>query len=277
MEAMAGTLYLVATPIGNLKDISFRAVETLRSVDLIACEDTRHSLKLLNHFGIKKNLVSYHEHNERERTEELLERLRKGESVAVISDAGTPGINDPGFVFVEKAIESGVKVVSVPGPVAYVNAVVVSGLPTDSIFFGGFLPSKKGERRRRLEEVRGIPATLTFYESPHRMAASLADCLDILGDRRAAVARELTKIHEEVVHGTLKELKDHFSDAKAKGEFVLVIDRAGESEGHEKAGTIVERVRDLEQAGVDPKAALKTAAKEFGISRSEAYRQIHTS
>jgi 16S rRNA (cytidine1402-2'-O)-methyltransferase len=274
---MAGTLCLVATPIGNLQDISFRAIETLKTVDLIACEDTRHSLKLLNHFGIAKKLISYHEHNERERTGELIERLLKGESVAIVSDAGTPGINDPGYVIVQAAIEAGVRVVPVPGSVAYVNAVIVSGLPTDSIFFGGFLPSKKGERRRRLEEVKNIPGTLAFYESPHRIAGSLADCLDILGDRRAAVARELTKLHEEIVRGSLKQLKDRFSGASPKGEFVLVIDRAGEEQSSERTGTLAERVGELEASGVDPKTALKTAAKEFGVSRSEAYRQLQSS
>jgi 16S rRNA (cytidine1402-2'-O)-methyltransferase len=270
-------LYLVATPIGNLQDVSFRAIEILKSVDLIACEDTRHSLKLLNHYGISKKLISYHEHNERERAAELVERLQKGESVAVISDAGTPGINDPGYVIVQVAVASGVQVVSIPGPVAYVNAVIVSGLPTDSIFFGGFLPSKKGERRKRLEDVKNVPATLAFYESPHRIAKSLADCVEVLGDRRAAVARELTKLHEEIVRGTLNELTERFSDASVKGEFVLVIDRAGDETNSVHAVTLTERVAELEASGLDAKAALKRAAKEFGVSRSEAYRQLHGS
>lgn len=274
---MAGTLYLVATPIGNLQDISTRAIETLRKVDLIACEDTRHSLKLLNHYGISKKLISYHEHNERERAAELIERLQSGESVAVISDAGTPAINDPGFLLVQRAIESGIQVVPVPGPVAYVNAVIVSGLPTDSIFFGGFLPSKKGDRRKRLAEVKDVPATLAFYESPHRVIGSLADCLDVLGDRQAAAVRELTKLHEEIVRGTLKELTAHFSAANPKGEFVLVIDRAGEGPKTERHATLVERVRELEAAGMDPKAALKAAAREFGLGKSEAYRQMQSS
>lgn len=271
---MPGTLYLVATPIGNLSDISFRALETLKNVDLIACEDTRHSQKLLNHYGIAKKLISYHEHNERDRAAEIIETLRKGENVAVVSDAGTPAINDPGYLLVQKAIESGVGVVSIPGPVAYVNAVIISGVPTDSIFFGGFLPSKKSERRKRLDEVKGIPTTLAFYESPHRISRSLIDCLEILGDRRAAVARELTKLHEEVRRGTLKELADHFSDANIRGEFVLVIDRAGENAAVTDVDTLADRVRELETSGLDRKSALKAAAKEFGISRSEAYRRL---
>ncbi len=271
---MSGKLYLVATPIGNLADMSFRAVEVLKSVDLIACEDTRHSLKLLNHFSISKSLVSYHEHNERERTAEILRELAAGRSVALISDAGTPGINDPGEYLVREAVNAGIEVVPVPGPVAFVNAAVVSGLPGDSIFFGGFLPSKKGERQRRLEEVKDIPATVAFYESPHRLTRSLADCLAVLGDRRAAVARELTKMHEEVIRGTLSELAAHFSDASPRGEFVLVIDRSGDEERRPAGVDLNERVRELEDSGLDPKAALKAAAKEFGIGKSEAYRRL---
>ncbi len=272
---MTGTLYLVATPIGNLADISLRAIETLKAVDVIACEDTRHSRKLLNHYGISKKLISYHKRNERERSAELIERIRAGELVAVISDAGTPGINDPGYVLVSEAVAAGLPVVAVPGPAAFVTAAVVSGLPTASIFFGGFLPSRKGERRRRLEQVRGIPATLVFYESPHRLAASLADCLEILGDRMAAVARELTKLHEEISRGTLAELSKRFAAANVKGELILVIDRAsGEKMLVESAETLGERVQQLESGGMDRKAALKAAAKEFGLSRSEAYRRL---
>lgn len=272
---MTGTLYLVATPIGNLADISFRAIETLKAVDIIACEDTRHSRKLLDHYGISKKLISYHAHNERERAAELIERIKAGDSVAVISDAGTPGINDPGSVLVCEAAAAGLPVVAIPGPAAFVTAVTASGLPTDSIFFGGFLPSRKGERRRRLEEVRDIPATLVFYESPHRLGASLADCLETLGDRKAAVARELTKLHEEISRGTLAELSERFAADKIKGELVLAIDRAsGKAIPAETVETLAERVRQLESGGMDRKAALKAAAKEFGFSRSEAYRRL---
>src|SRR5215213_6870090 len=172
---MNGTLYLVATPIGNLQDITFRAVETLKSVDVIACEDTRHTKKLLNHFGIANKLVSYHEHNESERAEELVEVLKSGSSVAIVSDAGTPGICDPSFRLVGRAIEVGASVVPVPGAVAFVNAIAASGLPTDTIVFAGFLPSKKGDRRKRLEDLAVIPATLSFYESPRRIAAAILD------------------------------------------------------------------------------------------------------
>lgn len=270
---MPGTLYLVATPIGNLQDITFRALETLRTVDLIACEDTRHTLKLLNHFRISNRLISYHEHNEMERAEEFVDKLLMGESIAVVSDAGTPGICDPAFRIVQRAIEIGADVVSIPGSVAFVNAVVASGLATDSIFFGGFLPSKKGDRRKRLEETRDIPATVAFYETPHRLQRSLADCAEILGDRRAAIAREITKLHEEIARGTLSELIERFSAAeRIKGEIVIIIDRADGPrpvEFSEKA--LSARIRDLEKEGLNSKAALKKAAKEFGLSKSEAY------
>lgn len=272
---MPGTLYLVATPIGNLADISHRAIETLKNADVILCEDTRHSRKLLDHYGISKKLVSYHEHNEAERAAELVAEMIKGWNVAVISDAGTPGINDPGSVIVEQAISAGIRVESIPGAAAFVSAAVISGLPTDAIFFGGFLPSKKGERQRRLLEVRDVPATLVFYESPHRLARSLADCSEVLGNRRAAAARELTKLHEEVVRGTLDELAARFSDASIKGEFVLVIDRRGNADDLPEPGlTLAARVGQLEAEGMDHKAALKAAAREFGLSRSEAYRQL---
>ena len=275
---MPGTLYLVATPIGNLTDISFRAVETLKSVDVIACEDTRHSRKLLDHYGIAKKLVSYHEHNEKGRAEELVRMILDGTDAAVISDAGTPGINDPGHAVVVAAVEAGLRVVSIPGPVAFVNAGLVSGLPTDSIFFGGFLPSRTGERQRRLAKLLDVPATLVFYESPHRLANSLADCRKVLGARRAAVVRELTKMHEEIVRGTLDELAAHYSGASAKGEFVLVIAQsAGPDETAETEISLAARVAELESSGMDNKAALKAAAKEFGLSRSEAYRQLQMS
>jgi 16S rRNA (cytidine1402-2'-O)-methyltransferase len=274
-KAMPGTLYLVATPIGNLQDMSARAIATLLEVDLIACEDTRHTRKLLNHFEISRKLVSYHEHNEAERAEGLISLLTDGKSVAIVSDAGTPGINDPGFVIVRAAIEAGLSVVPIPGPVAFINALIASGLPTDTFFFGGFLPAKKGDRVRRLTELANIPGTLIFYEAPHRLAASLVDCAGVLGDRPAAVARELTKLHEEIVRGTLLSLSERFSTAKPRGEIVLVIDRNRDTvSGPIGNKTIVERIVELEGSGVDRKTALKTAAKEFGLSKPEAYRLV---
>jgi 16S rRNA (cytidine1402-2'-O)-methyltransferase len=274
---MTGTLYLVATPIGNLQDITFRALEILRTVDVIACEDTRHTQKLLNHFSIKNRLVSYHEHNETSRAGELAEMLKDGKSVAVVSDAGTPAVCDPSFRIVEKANEIGAPIVPIPGAVAFVNALIVSGLPTDAVFFGGFLPSRKSERIRRLEEVRDIPATLVFYESPHRIEKSLADALEVLGDRRAAIARELTKLHEETIRGHLSEIFSKVAGNPLKGELVLLFDRKSNISKRldvNKAGTLKSRLTELESEGTERKAALKKLAKEFGLSRSEVYRRL---
>jgi 16S rRNA (cytidine1402-2'-O)-methyltransferase len=271
---MLGTLYLVATPIGNLRDITFRAVEILKTADLIACEDTRHTRKLLTHYGISNRLVSYHEHNEHERAEELAARLEEGKSIAVVSDAGTPAVCDPSFRIVQKAHEIGARVVSIPGAAAFLSALIISGLPTDSMFFGGFLPSKKSERQKRLAEVREIPATLIFYETPHRLAKSLADCAEVLGDRKAVVARELTKLHEETIRGNLTELAENFSEKSVKGEIVLVIDREENQSLKSEVQSpksLALRVQELEK-DFDHKTALKKAAKEFGLPRSEAYR-----
>jgi len=278
---MPGTLYLVATPIGNLKDITLRALDVLREVDLIACEDTRHTQKLLNHFAIKNKTISYHDHNEGTRAPELIARLLNGDSIAVVSDAGTPAIADPGFRLVQTAVEAGIDVVPIPGAVAFVTAVAASGLSTDSIYFGGFLPARKGDRQKRLRECAEIPATLVFYEAPHRIAKSLLDCAEVLGDRKAAVARELTKLHEEIARGSLTELARRFTGSPTKGEIVLIIDRSheGKSDAFRRSPdnaetTLQQRVGALQQQGLDKKAALKAAAKEFGLTRSEAYRRL---
>ena len=273
---MPGTLYLVATPIGNLKDISQRALEILQSVDVIACEDTRHTSKLLNAYGISKKLISYHEHNEASRADELIGRILNGESIALVSDAGTPAISDPGFRIVRKAYENDIDVIPIPGPVAFVNAAIVSGLPTDQLFFGGFLPSKKGERRKYLQSIASIPATLVLYESPHRLDKTLADCAEVLGDRKCAVVRELTKLHEEVMAGTLKDLAAKFSAANPKGEIVLVIDRAADlAASPADSDDLADLVARFEDAGDDRRAALKRAAKTLGLTRSEAYRRLN--
>lgn len=266
---------MVATPIGNLQDMTFRAVEILRTVDIIACEDTRHSIKLLNHFRISNKLVSYHDHNENERSDELIDKILAGSSVALISDAGTPAISDPGHVIVTAAIGAGIDVVPIPGASAFVNAAIASGLPAGSLFFGGFLPAKKGERRRRLEEVAGIPATLVFYESPHRIAGSLADCTEILGSRQAVVARELTKLHEEFVRGSLSELSKKAPERLSKGELVILIDGPSDNVvADDVIDRLGERYRELIAGGMDHKESLKKAAKEFGVKRAEAYRQL---
>jgi 16S rRNA (cytidine1402-2'-O)-methyltransferase len=273
-----GELFIVATPIGNLGDITQRALRVLREVDLIACEDTRHTRKLLNHFAIDTKTISYHKHNERERAEELCELLESGKRVALVSDAGTPLINDPGYRIVTAAIDRGISVVPVPGPVAFIAALAASGLPTDEFFFSGFLPARAHARRAKLEELRSIRATLVFYEAPHRIAAALKDAADVLGNRRAVVARELTKLHEEFVRGTLNELVEQFSKAgTARGEIVLTIsgevaeDSPSDPE-RTAAERLVERVNQLESEGLNSKDALKRAARELGIKRAEAYR-----
>ena len=275
---MSGTLYLVSTPIGNLEDITHRAVRLLGEVDLIACEDTRHTQKLLNHYSINTRTISYHEHNERERAAELLKMIESGSDVAIVSDAGTPGISDPGFRLARLAIESGVSVVPVPGASALITALVASGMPTDEFFFGGFLPARSGARRARLAELRSVPATLIFYEGPHRIAATLKDAHEILGEREAVVARELTKIHEEVARGRLSELAERFSSPEnARGEMVLIIDRTvikSEFVNNDSAVSIASLVSALEVEGLDHRAALKKAARELGVSRDEAYRRL---
>lgn len=275
---MAGTLYLVSTPIGNLEDITHRAVRLLGEVDVIACEDTRHTKKLLNHYGINTRTVSYHEHNERERAIELLERLKRGSNVAIVTDAGTPAISDPGFRLARVAIDSGVRVVPVPGASALITALVASGLPTDEFFFGGFLPARSGARRARLSELRSIATTLIFYEAPHRIAATLKDAQEILGEREAVVARELTKLHEEIARGRLSELVERFSSPEnARGEMVLIVDRyvIPSAGGADKAEVnIAALVAEFENAGLDHRAALKKAARELGLSRAEAYRRL---
>ena len=276
---MAGTLFIVSTPIGNLEDISQRALRILREANVIACEDTRHTRKLLNHFSIETKTVSYHEHNEIERANELCERMTAGENVALVSDAGTPLISDPGFRIVKTAIERGIQVTPIPGAAAFVAALSGSGLPSDQFFFAGFPPARSSARKTRIEELRAIKATLIFYEAPHRIAATLRDAQDVLGNRPAVVARELTKLHEEFLRGTLAELSETFSDAnKARGEIVLLIEGASDRAYLEpqtaSSADFIERVSEFQRSGFDEKAAMKKAAKEFGLKRDEAYRLL---
>ncbi|HYP52382.1 MAG TPA: 16S rRNA (cytidine(1402)-2'-O)-methyltransferase [Pyrinomonadaceae bacterium] len=279
MTNRAGTLYLVATPIGNLEDITRRALRVLSEVDLIACEDTRHTRVLLERYAIRTPTVSYHEHNERERADELAARIASGASVALVSDAGTPAVSDPGFRLVRACAERGLAVVPVPGPAAFVAALVASGLPTDEFYFGGFLPARKHARRARLAQLRPLASTLVFYEAPHRLADTLGDALEILGERAAVVARELTKLHEQFARGRLSELARLFADEQtARGELVIVIDRttleeAGASSSAAPPG-VSARVSELEREGLDQRAALKRAARELGLTRDEAYRRL---
>ncbi|MCA1619938.1 MAG: 16S rRNA (cytidine(1402)-2'-O)-methyltransferase [Acidobacteria bacterium] len=277
MPENGGTLYLVATPIGNLEDVTRRALRVLAEADVVACEDTRRTRSLLEHFGIRARTLSYHEHNERERAEELARRIEGGADVALVSDAGTPGVNDPGYRLVRACAERGLRVVPVPGPTAFVAAVTASGLPTDEFYFGGFLPARAHARREKLASVKALRATLVFYETPHRIAHALADAREVLGEREAAVARELTKLHEEVARGRLSELATRFSaEGAARGEMVLVIDRdVIEDEGAaETNASVAGLVAGFEAEGLDPRAALKRAARELGLTRDEAYRRL---
>jgi 16S rRNA (cytidine1402-2'-O)-methyltransferase len=279
MTQTSGTLYLVATPIGNLEDVTRRALRVLAEVDVVACEDTRRTRSLLEHFQIRARTVSYHEHNERERAEELARSIAEGQTVALVSDAGTPGVNDPGYRLVRECVERGLSVVPVPGPTAFVAALTASGLPTDEFYFGGFLPARSHARREKLAAVKSLRATLVFYETPHRLAHALADALAVLGEREAAVARELTKLHEEIVRGRLSELVRRFEpEGAARGEMVLVIDRdVIEEEGAvatQTTASVAALVAALEADGLDPRAALKRAARELGLTRDEAYRRL---
>jgi 16S rRNA (cytidine1402-2'-O)-methyltransferase len=272
---MPGTLYLVATPIGNLADITHRALQVLKDVDVIACEDTRHTRKLLNHYGIDTKTISYHEHNEQQRESHLIDLLKQGNDVAVVSDAGTPSISDPGFRLVRAAIENEVTIVPVPGPSALISALIAAGLPTDEFFFAGFLPSKPNARRTRLTELQTVPGTLIFYEAPHRLAAALKDAYEVLGEREAVVARELTKLHEQIRRGRLSELAADYAEQKdVRGEIVVLIDRHVLGAPATEEVSVAALIDRLEQDGLDHRAALKKAARELGLSRAEAYRRL---
>lgn len=281
--AAAGLLYLVSTPIGNLEDITLRAVRVLGEVRWIACEDTRRTAKLLERHGITTPLVSYYEHNERQRTPELLAALERGESGALVTDAGTPLVSDPGFRLVAASIAHGLTVVPLPGPSAVLAALAASGLPCDEFLFAGFLPARGGERRRALERLRPEARTIVLFEAPHRLAASLADAAEILGPRPAVLARELTKVHEEFRRGTLAELAASARSGEARGEITLVIGPPAEgaatsastAESGAASTPLSSRVAQLMEAeGLSRNAALKRAARERGIPRREAYRRL---
>lgn len=276
-------LYVVATPIGNLEDISFRAVRLLEEVDLIACEDTRQTQKLLNHYGIATRTISYHEHNETARAPELVKEMQEGAGVALVTDAGMPAISDPGYRLVSLAIRHNLPVVPIPGASAFLAALVASGLPTDSFRFSGFLPAKRGERRAELDTIKTSPCTQVFYEAPHRVVETLMDVCEVLGnDRHVVVAREVTKLHEEFLRGRASEILETLKSREGvKGEITLLIGKAEENETHGAADassarlSIRQRVAQvMAETKVDEKAALKKVAKERGISKSEAYREL---
>jgi len=274
---LAPSLYFVATPIGNLEDITLRAIRVLKQADLIACEDTRQTRKLLNHYGIETRTISYHEHNEASRAAELIEKLAQGERIAVVSDAGTPGISDPGPRLLSLAIQRGIPVVPIPGPVAFVAALIASGLPADSFSFRGFLPPKSGARRRELQTLLQSSQTEIFYEAPHRILEAVEDIVEALGPTRQIVmARELTKIHEAFLRGTAAEILQVLKDqGEIKGEITLLIAPASEGKAPGSGLSVRGRVNEImREEKLDEKSALKKAAKERGISKSEAYREF---
>ncbi len=280
-DAAVGCLYVVATPIGNLEDITLRALRVLKEADLIACEDTRRTLKLLSHFDISKRLVSYHEHNEITRAPEIVIELEQGAQVALVTDAGTPAISDPGHRLVSLCLRHGIRIVPVPGASAFVAALAASGMPTEEFVFAGFLPARQTERRKALRILSSETRTLALYEAPHRLLDTLEDALEILGDRPAVIAREVTKAYEEFSHGHLKDLVESARKKPVRGEITLLV---GTSDGHipqpssEAPANEVPLARHVEELmksrGIDRKAALKQAARERGLTRREAYKQL---
>ena len=273
-----GKLYLVPTPIGNLKDITLRALEVLQNADIIAAEDTRQTLKLLNHFNIKKKLYSYHQHNEQGQSENIITKLAEGLNIALVSDAGTPGISDPGSVIVAKCIEKGIAFEVLPGATAITTAVVYSGLDTTKFLFRGFLPRENKDRKIIIEEIINAKETLVFYEAPHRLLDTLTYLKDTLGNRKIAACRELTKLHEEIVRGSIEECINHFVEKRPRGEFVLVVE--GKSEEEIKAEkealwsdlTIEDHILKTIESGIDKKQAIKIVAKERNLPKNEVYK-----
>jgi 16S rRNA (cytidine1402-2'-O)-methyltransferase len=277
-SGLAPGLYLVATPIGNLEDITLRAVRVLKEADLIACEDTRQTQKLLNHYSVLTRTVSYHQHNEMTRAPELVLDLERGARIALVTDAGMPGISDPGFRLISLAIRHRVPVVPIPGASAFLAALVASGLPTDSFRFSGFLPAKRGLRREVLESVRNSPRTQVFYEAPHRMKEALEDIVDTLGaDRHVVIAREVTKIHEEFLRGRAADLVSQLETrSEIKGEITLLIGKTEQMVHEPPSKTKVrQRLKQImSEEKLDEKSALKKLAREMGVSKSEAYREL---
>ncbi len=266
-----GRLYIVSTPIGNLEDITLRALETLKKVDYIACEDTEHSLKLLNHYGIKKPLISYWSEKEKVRAEDIIHKVKGGHNVALITDAGTPGISDPGAIVISRAIEEDIEIVPVPGTTALITALSISGLNTEEFIFVGFLPVKQSQRRKKLLELSAEKRTLVFYEAPHRILQTLDDMLEVFGNRRACVARELTKMFEEILRGTLDEILDKLKESKIAGEYVIVIEGEEEKEGSFEEA--LKEVKDLMKKGKGRKEAVKIVSELYNLSKKELYEQ----
>ena len=269
---MNGKLYLVATPIGNLEDITLRALRILKEEDYIAAEDTRNTLKLLNHFEIKKPLISNHRHNEEEREDGLIEKLKEGKNIAVVSDAGTPGISDPGEVIVKRAIEENIEIIPIPGACAAINALIVSGLDTKEFVFLGFLPLNKKLRKEKLEEIKNENKTIIIYEAPHKIKDSLNDLKEVVGERKVVLARELTKIHEEFIRGNITEIIE--KSENLKGEMILLIEGSNEinCENILNNLSLEEHYNVYEKQGLDKKEIIKKIAKDRGVNKNEIYQ-----
>ncbi len=273
---MDGVLYIVATPIGNLDDITYRAVKVLSDVDLIAAEDTRHTLKLLNHLEISKPLISYYKETEKVKSKIIIEKLKEGKNVAVVSDAGTPGISDPGCEVIKEAINEGIKVVPIPGACAAINSLICSGMDTKQFFFIGFLSTKNKEKRDKLEEVKNIQGTLIFYEAPHKIMDTLKMMLEVLGDRQISIGRELTKIHEEFIRGSISDVLEKL---EPRGEMVVIVEGSAESEediqrNNRNEMTLEEHYKFYESQGFDKKDIIKKIAKDRNVNKNEIYKKF---
>jgi 16S rRNA (cytidine1402-2'-O)-methyltransferase len=273
-EEKIGKLYIVATPIGNLDDITLRAINILKNVDLIAAEDTRHTLKLLNHLEISKPLISYHRHNEDVKTDILIEKLLEGQNIALVSDAGTPGICDPGETVIKKCIEDGINIIPIPGACAMVNALIASGINTKEFTFLGFLPLNKKLRKEKLNEIEKSNKTIIVYEAPHKLMSTLEDLKEILGDRQIVLARELTKIHEEFIRGSIQEIIDNTENLK--GEIVLIIEenKKDNKENEFIELSLEEHYKLYEKQGLEKKEIIKKIAKDRGVSKNEVYQKF---
>lgn len=267
-----GILYIVATPIGNLEDITLRAIRVLENVDLIAAEDTRHTLKLLNHLNISKPMISYHRHNEEIRVDGLIKELKEGKNVAVVSDAGTPGICDPGEIIIKKCIDENIIVVPIPGACAMINALIVSGIDTEEFIFLGFLPLNKKNRRNKLEEIRKSNKTIILYEAPHKLKNTLNDLKNILEKRKIVIAREITKIHEEYIRGTVEEILNIAGNLK--GEMIIIIEKNKNNteENHFNKLTLEEHFDYYKNKGLDKKEIIKKIAKDRNVSKNDIYK-----
>lgn len=276
MEGDKGNLYLCATPIGNLEDITFRALKTLEEVHIIAAEDTRRTKKLLTHFNIKNSLISYHRFNKESQGRILMNMLLEGKNIALVSDAGMPGISDPAYELVREAVDNDINIIPIPGASALTAALAASGLRTDAFYFQGFLPRKKRERINTLEELAELEATLVLYEAPHRLAETLRDMSQVMGNRKAAAARELTKKHEEFKRGTLEELAQHFISVQVKGEITLIVEGASHEEKEEEAGleALAREVLENVSRGASKKEEMKRLAGRTGISKKELYKAV---